>query len=108
MPKFWPSGSTNNTTYCLLHNVAAAILYTWVFNSTAGSLLVVSLFHAAFNTAYVFLPVNPGAGDGWFPLIMIGVEFVAASPSSLSTDLATSHNDLRSKPATEGSSIDPQ
>jgi membrane protease YdiL (CAAX protease family) len=31
--------------------VASAILYTWLYNNTKGSLLIVSLFHAAGNTA---------------------------------------------------------
>ncbi len=34
-----------------------AILFTWVYNNTRGSLLLVALMHAASNTAGVFLPV---------------------------------------------------
>jgi membrane protease YdiL (CAAX protease family) len=44
--------------------VAHAILFTWVFNNTKGSLLLATLFHAAFNTGWVFLPMqNLGAAD---------------------------------------------
>lgn len=44
--------------------VAHAILFTWVFNNTKGSLLMATLFHAAFNTGWVFLPMqNLGAAD---------------------------------------------
>ena len=36
--------------------VAVSVIYTWIFNSTRGSLLIVTLFHAASNT------VGPFAG----------------------------------------------
>lgn len=77
-PRFWHPGSGNEFSFCLVHNVAAAVLFTWVFNSTNGSLLLVTLFHAAANTAYVFLPVNPAAGDLALRGVVIGVEVVAA------------------------------
>jgi membrane protease YdiL (CAAX protease family) len=38
-----------------------AILYTWIFNRTRGSLLLVSLFHAAWNTFWVLLPMQGAA-----------------------------------------------
>jgi membrane protease YdiL (CAAX protease family) len=36
--------------------VAVAILFTWVYNSTRGSLLIVLLFHAAFNFTVKLCP----------------------------------------------------
>ncbi len=40
--------------------VASAILYTWVYNNARGSLLVVTLFHAAASTATVAVFVASG------------------------------------------------
>lgn len=37
--------------------LADAILYTWLFNNTKGSLLLTTIMHAAENTAGVFLPM---------------------------------------------------
>jgi uncharacterized membrane protein len=37
--------------------LGSAILYTWLYNNTHGSLLLVTLFHAAGNTAAFFLPM---------------------------------------------------
>ena len=34
-----------------------AVLYTWLYNNTRGSLLLVTLFHAAGNTGGAFLPI---------------------------------------------------
>ena len=46
----------------LLETTAKAVLFTWVFNGTAGSLLTVSLLHSSVNTSTVFLPIVP-TGD---------------------------------------------
>ena len=45
----------------VLETTATAVLYTWVFNGTAGSLLTVALLHSSLNTATVFLPILPSA-----------------------------------------------
>ena len=39
--------------------VALAILFTWVYNGTGGSLLIVLLFHAALNFTLTLVPVQP-------------------------------------------------
>jgi membrane protease YdiL (CAAX protease family) len=39
--------------------VSTSILFTWVFNGTGGSLLMVSILHSSFNSADVFLPLLP-------------------------------------------------
>lgn len=41
-----------------------AILFTWIYNRTKGSLLLTILFHAAINTAGFFLPRS-------FPMILV-------------------------------------
>ena len=43
----------------VLGTVATAIMFTWVWNSTRGSLLLVLLFHAAYSVSGLFLPPAP-------------------------------------------------
>jgi membrane protease YdiL (CAAX protease family) len=79
LPKFWATGDAESFALVLLHNLAMAVLFTWVYNSTNGSLLIVTLFHAAVNTAGLFLPLEPSlTGDGTLGVISIGIECVAA------------------------------
>ena len=56
-PKFLAPGNTTSFALFMLDTTAKAILYTWLYNNTNGSLLLVTLFHAASNVAGVFLPV---------------------------------------------------
>ncbi len=35
------------------------MLFTWVFNGTGSSLLMVAFLHSSFNAANVFLPLLP-------------------------------------------------
>lgn len=59
IPKFWGSLYTSQFAWFLLGIMLNAVLYTWLFNSTNGSLLLATLFHASGNTASVFLPISP-------------------------------------------------
>lgn len=59
LPKFLTAGSNQSDASIwvyLIHTLALAILFTWIYNSTRGSLLLVTLFHAAYNTSAIFLP----------------------------------------------------
>jgi membrane protease YdiL (CAAX protease family) len=48
-----------------------AVLYTWLYNNTQGSLLLVTLFHASGNTAGVFLPIaNTLSGSNLGPFLL--------------------------------------
>jgi membrane protease YdiL (CAAX protease family) len=79
LPKFWVAGDAESFAPVILDNIAMAVLFTWVYNNTNGSLLIVTLFHAAVNTAYVFLPVAPSeAGGVTLRMISIGIEWVTA------------------------------
>lgn len=60
-PKFLVAGNDTIIWLYILGIMAKAILYTWIFNNTRGSLLVATLFHAAGNTAGVFLPIQAAA-----------------------------------------------
>jgi uncharacterized protein len=63
LPQFWtkswdtPKGSVLDIVWFVLVAVALAIVYTWVFNNTRGSLLLVILAHAstdAFGAAILY------------------------------------------------------
>jgi membrane protease YdiL (CAAX protease family) len=79
LPKFWAAGDGVSFALVMLHNIAAAVLFTWVYNNTRGSLLLATLFHAALNTSYVFLQIAPAEpGDITLEMTVIGVELMAA------------------------------
>lgn len=48
-----------------------AIVYTWIFNNTRGSLLIVILFHTAYNTVFPAEPSLLMAGLTWLGVIII-------------------------------------
>jgi uncharacterized protein len=81
LPKFLTAGDAHDYSFWFfaLQIIATAILYTWVSNNTRGSLLIALLFHAAGNTAEVFLPIIPASvGDSRPMLIAMGLRCVAA------------------------------
>lgn len=79
IPKFLVAGYDTPLGWYLIMTVARAVLFTWVYNGTRGSLLLVTLFHAAVNTAYVFLPVAPhGAGQERIYVLAVVIECIAA------------------------------
>jgi membrane protease YdiL (CAAX protease family) len=79
LPRLWSTSDPLSIVYAILHDIALAVLFTWVYNSTRGSLLIVTLFHAAFNAAYVFLPVSPTAtGVPSIQLAALATEYLAA------------------------------
>ena len=46
----------------VLQTMVLAVLYTWLYNNTRGSLLVAILFHTLGNTTSALLPPRSGAG----------------------------------------------
>ena len=58
LPKFLGESDASAFGLLMVRILASAILYTWLYNDTKGSLLLVTIFHAAGNTAGVFLPTN--------------------------------------------------
>jgi len=57
LPKFAAPGNTSPLGLFALKILADAVMYTWLYNNTRGSLLIVTIFHASGNTAGIFLPV---------------------------------------------------
>jgi uncharacterized protein len=95
LPKFLAPDSTTPFAWYMVGTVAKAILYTWLYNNTGGSLLLVTIFHAAANTAGVFLPVaNTVSGENAgvfllitaFEVILAVAVTVLAGPARLSRD----------------------
>jgi membrane protease YdiL (CAAX protease family) len=58
--------------WTLLGLVAAAILFTWVYNNTRGSLLIALLFHTAINMVGLFL-----ASPDIHPVLTLVISWVA-------------------------------
>ena len=60
LPKFFGTGLNGDLSifWFTVFTVSVAVLYTWLYNNTRGSLLLVTLFHASGNTVGVFLPVK--------------------------------------------------
>jgi membrane protease YdiL (CAAX protease family) len=88
VPKFLTAGSAQDYPFWLflVDTTAKAVVFTWVFNSTGGSLLTVTLLHASLNTSAVFLPILPAAtGDVRPTLIAIGLRCAAAVVIVLAT-----------------------
>jgi membrane protease YdiL (CAAX protease family) len=64
LPKFLSHWDGNSFAWFMAHTMAASVLYTWLYNGTKGSLLLVTLFHAATNTTGVFLPMANTVSSG--------------------------------------------
>ncbi len=81
LPKFLAPGSTSSFPLFMVKILAEAVLYSWLYNNTKGSLLLVTICHAAANTAGVFLPVaNTVSGSHTNVLIIaIVLEILAAA-----------------------------
>jgi CAAX protease family protein len=79
-PKFLAPGNNSSFALFMLKVMADAILYTWLFNNTKGSLLLATLFHASSNTAGVFLPIaNTVTGNNTGALILqVALEIIVA------------------------------
>lgn len=93
LPKFLGTAGGGSFALTMVKVLGDAILYTWLFNNTRGSLLLVTIFHAASNTAGFFLPManttstnNMGALVIAIALIWLaaGLVTVAAGPERLS------------------------
>lgn len=83
----------------LIQSVALAIVYTWLYNNTEGSLLIASFFHAASNTTLGILPVLPMDTDGnplalWITVILLCVFAVILVRRCGSENLTRTANEI--------------
>ena len=81
LPKFLVAGahSDRSLAWFVAAHLALAVLYTWLYNNTRGSLLLVSLFHACGNTAGMFLPVTLGVVGGVGDNLLVLLIWAAAA-----------------------------
>ena len=79
LPKFMGTDSMRSFPWFVVGIMAEAVLYTWLYNNTKGSLLLVTIFHAAGNTAGMFLPIANTISDQNMNvrLIVILIEILA-------------------------------
>lgn len=59
--------------------LAMAVLFTWLYNSTNGSLLIATLFHATIQVTNVFIPILPAAAGDERPYVLSVVITVVAA-----------------------------
>lgn len=67
LPLFWISGDFHqqlSLLWFVIQTVSITILYTWLFNSTNGNLLLILLLHSSSNTAFGVLPMLPETAGG--------------------------------------------
>jgi len=67
LPLFWIPGDFHQQlpiSWFILQTITLTIIYTWIFNATNHSLLIIILFHTASNTAFGVLPMLPEAANG--------------------------------------------
>lgn len=55
----------------VLQTVALAVLYTWLYNNTGGSVLVVALFHASANIAGAAIPTWTTELGRWINFVIL-------------------------------------
>lgn len=57
LPKYLSHWNTASFDLFMVHTTAYAVILTWLYNNTKGSLLLVAISHASSNTAGVFMPM---------------------------------------------------
>jgi membrane protease YdiL (CAAX protease family) len=80
LPKFLGTGFSGERSFAwfTVAHLALAVLYTWLYNNTRGSLLLVVLFHATQNTAGVILPGEFAVPGGIMENVLIVLYVVMA------------------------------
>jgi membrane protease YdiL (CAAX protease family) len=80
LPKHLPHWDTLSFVFFMVAVLARAVLYTWLYNNTRGSLLLTTLFHASANTGGVFLPAMTTVAQSSISLLLIqtSLEVLAA------------------------------
>jgi len=90
LPRYLSQGNTSLFVLMMVKVLADAVIYTWVYNSTGGSLLLTTILHAAGNTAGVFLPIANTVSGEHLNVYITAIVFLifTASAVTLSTGSA--------------------
>ncbi len=64
LPKYLSHWDTATFVFFMAGISARAVLYTWLYNNTKGSLLLTTLFHASGNTGGILLPIANTVTNG--------------------------------------------
>jgi uncharacterized protein len=73
LPLFFLPGTANSLLpfwLFLLQCLALTLVFTWLYNSAAGSVLLTMLFHTSINTFAGVLHILPGPGQSLMPFIL--------------------------------------
>lgn len=85
LPKFVSHWDPTVFFWFTVDTTAKAILYTWLYNATGGSLLLTTIFHASGNTAGVLLPIpNILSGSEPVEYAIIALLFAAIAMAAVS------------------------
>ncbi len=113
-PKFLAPGNESSFALFMVKVMADAILYTWLFNNTRGSLLLTTLFHTSSNVAGVFLPIaNTVTGNNMsalifqvlFQIVAAVVVLIIAGPERLSRTESVQVQELPSRLSNQSSPL---
>jgi uncharacterized protein len=97
---FYPQAAQSGLSFPLFlaGTLSTSILFTWIFNGTGRSLLLVSVLHSSFNANFVFLPLLPQVTGTTRQLwLFVAVITVVAAIVAFSGRLR-GERDLRSAP----------
>ena len=64
LPKYLTHWDAVSFAWFMAHTTIVSVLYAWLYNGTKGSLLLVTLFHAASNATGVFMPMANTVSSG--------------------------------------------
>jgi len=89
LPKFFGTGSSEGRSFFwfTVFTISVAVLYTWLYNNTHGSLLLVVLFHASGNTVGQFLPAKFAVAGGILSNLETVLFFIAAIIVTIATGM---------------------
>jgi membrane protease YdiL (CAAX protease family) len=108
LPKFLSHWSILSFGWFMLHILASSVILTWLYSSTRGSLLLVTIMHASANTAGVFFPTagtvsseNMGAYIGYVlcQVIVALIVIALTGPEHLSRQAETNMKPISPSPA---------